>query len=803
MSGGRFLGGMGGCGTPGIPVALSQAVGPAGPTGIQGNPGPKGDKGDTGLPGINGADGIDGLSAYQLAVAGGFTGSVNEWLLSLIGPQGQQGIAGPAGSQGAQGIAGPTGPTGPVGANGAQGPQGVQGATGAMGATGAAGPQGIKGDQGIQGAPGAAGNGIASIVRTSGTGAPGTTDTYTITFTNATTATFTVYNGANGTGSIASVSATGPLASTGGSNPTISLVQDSNNRLVTDSEKAAWNAKQPAGSYSVVGHVHLTTDVTGLESTLNAKQATLVSGTNIKTVGGANIVGSGNVDSFDINGGTIDGTVIGGSSAAAGSFTTLSASGNATVSGTAKVGTTNDATYMTTVGAVTTLTLGDSNSAGGNVRGMQYDRGTGAFRLFGGTRDTHVNWVTFDNSGAVTIPGSLASGKHTVKQSGDSYLASLGLVVERSTNDTFISLGYDSVSDSSRIYTSYSSTGAYKPLTMWTGDAERMRIDTTGAVTIPGTLSIPTSTRTDITYSTGQLLNMATTTNNTTLVAATGLMNPYLQPVTRIDVAMGAAERNSTTGMFINTYTKEAYTASYPGTDASAAEVLCGLCVRAASVGETAASNGRQLRPAWGLNIAVSQEGYGSAPTDCAGIEVDVINNNDECSEQYSEWGHSYGYWAQSDCQSGGAYTRRNGTAFIATSANNSTGWVNGLAVVAPCSHAGIYIGSATRTNGTTLPPLFAYSALTLGSGASAIKAYVSTNAYALNIQNTNASGGGLYLNAPSGSTQNTIVVQDGATTNRFILRGDGALFVSVDNVLKQVKFDTVSGGKRVMYVDA
>ena len=40
----------------------------------------------------------------------------------------------------------------------------------------------------------------------------------------------------------------------------------------------------------------------------------------------------------DINGGAIDGTVIGGSSAAAGSFTTISASSNATITGNATVG---------------------------------------------------------------------------------------------------------------------------------------------------------------------------------------------------------------------------------------------------------------------------------------------------------------------------------------------------------------------------------------------------------------------------------------------------------------------------------
>lgn len=36
-------------------------------------------------------------------------------------------------------------------------------------------------------------------------------------------------------------------------------------------------------------------DVTGLEAALDAKQATLVSGTNIKTVNGASVLGSGDL----------------------------------------------------------------------------------------------------------------------------------------------------------------------------------------------------------------------------------------------------------------------------------------------------------------------------------------------------------------------------------------------------------------------------------------------------------------------------------------------------------------------------
>jgi len=43
-----------------------------------------------GANGLNGLDGRDGKSAYQLAVAGGFTGTVEQWLKSLRGPAGGQ-----------------------------------------------------------------------------------------------------------------------------------------------------------------------------------------------------------------------------------------------------------------------------------------------------------------------------------------------------------------------------------------------------------------------------------------------------------------------------------------------------------------------------------------------------------------------------------------------------------------------------------------------------------------------------------------------------------------------------------------
>ncbi|MFC8171196.1 hypothetical protein [Streptomyces sp. NPDC057325] len=96
----------------------------------------------------------DGKSAYELALAQGYEGTVTEWLASLVGPEGAQGNPGPTGPQGPQGAQGPAGSAGPAGADGTQGPQGVQGDDGPAGPTGPQGPTGATGATGPQGPAG-------------------------------------------------------------------------------------------------------------------------------------------------------------------------------------------------------------------------------------------------------------------------------------------------------------------------------------------------------------------------------------------------------------------------------------------------------------------------------------------------------------------------------------------------------------------------------------------------------------------------------------------------------------------------
>lgn len=107
-----------------------------------------------------------GMSAYDLWLAEGNTGTVNDFLTTLRGENGTPGAAGAPGPQGTQGPAGPAGargPAGPAGAPGAPGidglpgPEGPQGLTGPQGQDGTPGPQGPTGPEGPAGPQGPAG----------------------------------------------------------------------------------------------------------------------------------------------------------------------------------------------------------------------------------------------------------------------------------------------------------------------------------------------------------------------------------------------------------------------------------------------------------------------------------------------------------------------------------------------------------------------------------------------------------------------------------------------------------------------
>jgi integrin beta 8 len=77
------------------------------------------------IRGVVSQTGLDGLSAYEIAVANGFTGSETDWLDSLIGEPGAPGTPGTPGAPGAPGTPGTPGAPGAPGTPGAPGLDGL------------------------------------------------------------------------------------------------------------------------------------------------------------------------------------------------------------------------------------------------------------------------------------------------------------------------------------------------------------------------------------------------------------------------------------------------------------------------------------------------------------------------------------------------------------------------------------------------------------------------------------------------------------------------------------------------------
>lgn len=146
-----------------------------------------------------------------------FSGSNNQMLALLVGPQGEPGVAGVAGRdgfiglngyQGKDGLPGAPGTAGPAGPAGARGADGASGEQGPIGPSGAAGPAGPAGPAGATGPAGPAGPGTGVALEAIGIG----DENCSLGGTRFTTQDGTIYYACNGR------AAGGAIGSGGGTN---------------------------------------------------------------------------------------------------------------------------------------------------------------------------------------------------------------------------------------------------------------------------------------------------------------------------------------------------------------------------------------------------------------------------------------------------------------------------------------------------------------------------------------------------------------------------------------------------------
>ena len=233
-----------------------------------------------------------------------------------------------------------------------------------------------------------------------------------------------------------------------------------------------------------------TIDTTNLEVTnIKAKDGT-ASG-SIANSTGVFTINSAVLTTADINGGTIDGTVIGGASAAAGTFTTITTSGNVGITGTLS------STGTHTVGTNSSGNSATLQQAGGFQFKLNGDTasqlGTVSWVNNSGTQTGNI-WGTGDSSGSTVlrvkslgiidlVPGGVGIDGTEGWRHSTSSLTAPNAAGPALMNEAASSTNPTLVPNKADLDTGVGWASA-NVLTAVTGGSERMRIDSSGNVGI-------------------------------------------------------------------------------------------------------------------------------------------------------------------------------------------------------------------------------------------------------------------------------------------------------------------------------
>lgn len=298
---------------------------------------------------------------------------------------------------------------------------------------------------------------------------------------------------------------------------------------------------------------YLDTVSSNIQTQLNAKQATLVSGTNIKTVGGVSLLGSGDAGTIGVAyGGTgttslTSGYLVKGNGTSAASASVVYDNGT-----NVGIGTSSPSSKLDSNGLVT-LSGSESNQLRWLISGKDWRANASA----GG------NWYLYDatnNKYPFTIEGNSPSDAFRITSGGN-----LGV----GTSSPVGKIDY--ISGSARLYMSDQGSAAfitavnttntaYAPLALngsimilKTGDAERMRIDSSGNLFVGTTTAGPGYTNS----STG----FEVTPDGTIFISKTGNITQVVNNNTSGNTltgfyyqgsAVGSVTLNGTTGVLYN-----------------------------------------------------------------------------------------------------------------------------------------------------------------------------------------------------------------------------------------------------------
>jgi len=470
---------------------------------------------------------------------GGVTGPTGP-----AGPQGPAGLQGPEGDPGPQGPNGPAGqqgPQGPAGQTGPQGPQGDTGSQGVPGPTGPQGPQGIQGNvgptgpQGPQGIPGPTGAGVPvggtsgqALVKLSNADYATTWQTYgSAALLNAGVAFGAATLDAGGTVPLSQLPASiqGGVSYQGTWNaatnvPTIvssvgtqgyyyvvAVAGSTNINGIADWNVGDWIIFN-GSTWQKIDNTDAVTSVNGYTGTvvLNSNDvgalakannlSDLISVPTARTNLGLGTIATQNANGVAITGGTIDNTVIGGTTPAAGTFTTVgvttsinasSGSANADLNvnskgtGNVNLGTGNGTQFrVESSGSTATdfVMVGGSNtgrpfirsaSASGNIDLAVSSQGTGALRLY-------TNFVGQEQARV----SHTASAVNYVQITGAATASGTGPVISAQGSDTNVNLtlqskgtGYLNVLNNRTNYFQFygGNTGQSPTMYVWGSDA--------------------------------------------------------------------------------------------------------------------------------------------------------------------------------------------------------------------------------------------------------------------------------------------------------------------------------------------